>query len=886
MTLAVAQSAIRCCAPRLEALASGLALHDGLEGGRVNQCQEAGDVTEAKRGRERRTHRSARGQVERGTQPHERAVLLHRVVDAIQRDVRGDQTRAEHIDDAAHLEHAGAALRVTREGLLRDDEQRVAGGAAQRHADAGVQIRLVGIVGVRGRVVLGHEGHVVDTHAELSEVAGDDRVTSAACHREGTQSGRRNRGVGAVAEGLCVSHDCQDRQVHVERHRRAGQQHGAATLRLDEATAAAVVGARDEARGNAASEQLVRVRRRVHRAEAHDRLDLDVVDRAGHDEVSLASLDLVDALLDGHRGGRAGADRVDHRAVAAHVGLHRVCSHDVGQGLLQDVLRVFLAQEAVNEQLVHRTHATEAGALRGSNGRRVDDAQQFGGAEASGHERVDGGDQVPHGDRVDRVQHRGRDTPASRIEVGGEQATDAAVEGRATRHAHLCAGLAGHLPLTERGLLDHGELRVGLGVGAGLGLILHGERDVAVQEDHRRLGRVAVVQRSVVVEEAHAGAGHDLVAVAIEDPRLGDELVVLVVPAAHGGVRPGQQAGHPGQLEHARRGELDGAVGVDTELGLHAGTSAAPRADLAVTDDDDRVGQRRRGVTPLRRLDVRHGDLRRRGQRGDGRDRLRCGCLGSGGLGLGAQGAQVDGGVQAAGQVGVHRGVGGLGANLGAREREQLLGHFLGRPGTNARSLDGGDHRVVAAHEAGATHPTDTRVSNRHARTPDRLGCPAGRDRVEGSLRLGVRAVAAEDAAVRRTGQHDVQAVVGVRVGADRAQAGDGALDAPQQQAHLVLGGSARVGQRAGDARSGEGVEQCRDQGFLGHLDVGAHGLGLLGTDPLHERIHVAVGGQVRGNQPQLRAAGGVRAVELLGEGQARSGDRRGGRDDGGAPGK
>ena len=284
-------------------------------------------------------------------------------------------------------------------------------------------------------------------------------------------------------------------------------------------------------------------------------------------------------------------------------------SHDVGQGLLQDVLRVFLAQEAVDEQLVHRTHATEAGALRGGNGRRVDDAQQLGGAEASGHERIDGGDQVPHGDRVDRIQHRGRDTPAGRIEVRREQATDAAVKGRATRHTHLGAGLAGHLPLTERGLFDHGELRVGLGVGARLGLVLDRERDVAVQEDHGRLGRVAVVQRAVVVEEAHAGAGHDLVAVAIEDLRLGDQLVVLVVPATHRGVRPGQQAGHPRQLEHARRGELDGAVGVDTEFGLDAGTSAAPRADLAVTDDDDRVGQRRGGVTPLRRVDVGDGDL-------------------------------------------------------------------------------------------------------------------------------------------------------------------------------------------------------------------------------------------------------------------------------------
>ena len=223
VTLAVAQSAIRRCAPRLEALASDLALHDCLEGGRVNQRQEAGDVAKAERGRERRAHRSTRGQVERGTQPHERAVLLHRVVNAIQCDVRGDQTRAEHVDDASDLEHAGAALRVTREGLLRDDQQRVTGGAAQRHADAGVQIRLVRVVRVRGRVVLGHEGHIVDPHAELCEVTSDDRVTPAACHREGTQTGGRDRGVRAVAERLRVCDDRQDRQAHLEGHRASSQ---------------------------------------------------------------------------------------------------------------------------------------------------------------------------------------------------------------------------------------------------------------------------------------------------------------------------------------------------------------------------------------------------------------------------------------------------------------------------------------------------------------------------------------------------------------------------------------------------------------------------------------------------------------------------------------
>ena len=58
---------------------------------------------------------------------------------------------------------------------------------------------------------------------------------------EGTQAGGRDRGVRAVAEGLRVRDDRQDRQAHLEGHRATGQQHGATTLRLDEATATAAL---------------------------------------------------------------------------------------------------------------------------------------------------------------------------------------------------------------------------------------------------------------------------------------------------------------------------------------------------------------------------------------------------------------------------------------------------------------------------------------------------------------------------------------------------------------------------------------------------------------------------------------------------------------------
>ena len=127
-----------------------------------------------------------------------------------------------------------------------------------------------------------------------------------------------------------------------------------------------------------------------------------------------------------------------------------------------------------------------------------------------------------------------------------------------------------------------------------------------------------------------------------------------------------------------------------------------------------------------------------------------------------------------------------------------------------------------------------------------------------------------------------MQTVVDVGVGADGAQGGDGALHRPQQQAGLGLGRRAGVGQRARDARRGEGEQEGGNQGLLDDLGGAAGGDHLVVSDPLRQGVDVPVGGQVRGNHPQLGAGRGVLAVQGGGElealvGQARAGGHHGG---------
>ncbi len=173
------------------------------------------------------------------------------------------------------------------------------------------------------------------------------------------------------------------------------------------------------------------------------------------------------------------------------------------------------------------------------------------------------------------------------------------------------------------------------------------------------------------------------------------------------------------------------------------------------------------------------------------------------------------------------------------------------------------DERVVAAHEAGAAHPADLRVGEGDAAGPVVLGARTVHDRVKRALHLAVRAVAAEHTAVRRARQHHMQAVLHIGVGADRGESGDRALHAPQHQARLRFEQRARIRERAVHRRRGEREEQARLISRLEHGGGGAVRLLLHMAHPVHECVHIAVARQVGGDEPQLRAGAGVRAVGL-----------------------
>ena len=98
---------------------------------------------------------------------------------------------------------------------------------------------------------------------------------------------------------------------------------------------------------------------------------------------------------------------------------------------------------------------------------------------------------------------------------------------------------------------------------------------------------------------------------------------------------------------------------------------------------------------------------------------------------------------------------------------EQLHGDLFGGVRVDAVAFDDLDQRVVAAHQAGAAHPANLRVGEGDTGRPYLFGMGAVDDRVKRALDLAVRAVAAEDAAVRGAGQHHMQFVLHVGVGAD-----------------------------------------------------------------------------------------------------------------------
>ena len=412
----------------------------------MHERDQTTDVAEAQRGQQTRAHHSgardatrlapAAGQADGRARPDPEGVPLQRRIDHVKARVAGSHPSGQDLCQTRDLEQRGTSFGVTGDRLLRDGHQRIALRSSQRARQAGVQFGLVGIIGARRRVVLGDHGDVVRFDAQGPERARQAGILSAAAGRQGAQTGCRDGGVGAVGVGGDEADHSRHRQPQASGHAGAGQDHSTAALGLYEAAATTVVGAREVAGRNALGVHGSGLGGGIHIAETDDGLHRDVVDGAGDDHIRLAQCDLVPALLDGHRRGGAGADRLDHGPVTADVGLHDVSGHHVGQRLLEDVAGTVLAEQTSHEHLAHRLHAAEAGALRGGHVRRVDGREQLGRRESRRQEGVDRRDQIPRRDRVHALDHGRRDPPALRVEVDRELTADRARQGRAARDAH------------------------------------------------------------------------------------------------------------------------------------------------------------------------------------------------------------------------------------------------------------------------------------------------------------------------------------------------------------------------------------------------------------------------------------------------------------------
>ena len=287
-----------------------------------------------------------------------------------------------------------------------------------------MHLGLVRVVSERRGVVLGNHGDIVGSKTQRGECFRQRGVLAAAARAQRTETRGRDRGVHAVGVRLGEGHHREHRQAHLERQVAARQQDGAAALGFDEAQPAPVVGPGELRVVDTAAAHHAGVGGGRHVTEADDALQRQVVDTAGHHQLGLAKLDLVDALLDRNRGRRARGDRVDHRAIAADVGLNHVRGNDVRQDFLEDVVRLATTQQVAVVHRLHRSTTTHAGPHGVGHQARVHIAHHFGRAEAGGQEGVDGRDNIPHRQPVNGTDHVGADAPHHRVEPGRDLSTD------------------------------------------------------------------------------------------------------------------------------------------------------------------------------------------------------------------------------------------------------------------------------------------------------------------------------------------------------------------------------------------------------------------------------------------------------------------------------
>ena len=404
------------------------------------------------------------------------------------------------------------------------------------------------------------------------------------------------------------------------------------------------------------------------------------------------------------------------------------------------------------------------------------------------------------------------------------------------------------------------------------------------------------VDRCIRDELTDTASGNHLVAEARVNVSFVDELVVIVIPTSLRRFLPRQQAGHPRQFQYTRGREVNVTAGLNAVFRLEAGTTTTPWADFAQTNDHVRVLERRRRRAPVARQ-LRLQFLRRGRQRHDGgRRRLFFGrqpisrrsvrCAGGGGFRCSFGGQRWQGDIaQPTGEVGLEHLRAGLNQRVLGAQFKQVLGDLLRAPHVHALGLSHVDQWIVATHQAGSSDPADAWVRQGDLRAP-RFDCPLVRDGVEGCLGFAVGTVAAKGAAVRGAWQHDVQSVVDIVVRADLRECRHGAFHGPQQQAGLVLGRGTSVLGGAHHWWCCEWEVQIRNEDWLDDLCLGTDRLGLLGADPVDQRIDVPVARQVCWHEPQRGTVAAVVADQVLRVAQAGFADAGCGGHDGGSTGQ
>ena len=258
--------------------------------------------------------------------------------------------------------------------------------------------------------------------------------------------------------------------------------------------------------------------------------------------------------------------------------------------------------------------------------------------------------------------------------------------------------------------------------------------------------------------------------VTVVDVFFGNFGTVGIDPAA---VFPADESHSPGEFGDAGGGEVAGEFGVETR----AGGAVGP--EFAGTDDDDHV------VEFLANLpgEVGGGGLEasvRGGQGAHGAGFFVLACRRRVCRSIPGQFREVHIGIaEAAGVVHRHGFGGGLIAHVLGNVRDQQLGDVFSGEGGHACGFDGLDKRIVAAHQAGAAHPSDEGVHQGGVLAPHGFRMPAVDQCIQGCLGFAVGAVAAETAAVRGAWNHHVQAASNLRVHADSGQPGNEAFHAP-----------------------------------------------------------------------------------------------------------